>query len=328
MPLAEKLLIRRLIREGDFKKSKRRDRGEMPLTSRFVFLSKSRSEASIRNIRGFLPYRWLSSSVLTRSTQNNVSHPLAVQEKMGNCKFHRFEKYYTSDTRSSSNRKPPFPLPDQDVPLNTWKAFLIPGTVLAGIGGLVLYMHHNDERRAIPKGKGEKLRSTTDGPIIGGPFSLIDTQGRLVTEKSLLGNWVLLYFGYTFSPDIGPEAVRKLANTHSILAKQQIRILPIFVTIDPQRDTPKHLHAYLEEFDSSIVGLTGPIAAIRPMAQEYRVFFKKIDDEGHDYLVESSHNMYLVNPNMEVVRSFGVNYSAEELAEEITKEIKKTKASK
>lgn len=71
------------------------------------------------------------------------------------------------------------------------------------------------------------------------------------------------------------------------------------------------------------MGLTGPVGAIRQMAQEYRVFFKKVEEEGDDYLVESSHNMYLMNPSLEVVRCFGVEYTAEELAEEISKEMKK-----
>lgn len=67
-------------------------------------------------------------------------------------------------------------------------------------------------------GKGEKFeRSANQGPIIGGPFSLMDTEGRVVTEKNLLGNWVLLYFGYTSSPDVGPAEVRKMANTINIL---------------------------------------------------------------------------------------------------------------
>ncbi|KAH9718639.1 protein SCO1 [Citrus sinensis] len=106
-------------------------------------------------------------------------------------------------------------------------------------------------------------------------------------------------------------------------SKKNLKILPIFVTIDPQRDTPAHLRAYLKEFNSRIVGLTGPVGAIRQMAQEYRVFFKKVEEEGDDYLVESSHNMYLMNPSLEVVRCFGVEYTAEELAEEISKEMKK-----
>lgn len=71
------------------------------------------------------------------------------------------------------------------------------------------------------------------------------------------------------------------------------------------------------------MGLTGSVAAIRQMAQEYRVYFKKVEEDGDDYLVESSHNMYLTNPNMEVVRCFGLEYSAEELSEAILKELTK-----
>ncbi|KAL9459095.1 hypothetical protein AB3S75_002475 [Citrus x aurantiifolia] len=162
------------------------------------------------------------------------------------------------------------------------------------------------------------------GPIIGGPFTLIDTENRLVTENNFLGNWVLLYFGYTSSPDVGPEQVQMMAKAIDILdSKKNLKILPIFVTIDPQRDTPAHLRAYLKEFNSRIVGLTGSVGAIRQMAQEYRVFFKKVEEEGDDYLVESSHNMYFMNPSLEVVRCFGVEYTSEELAEEISKEMKK-----
>ncbi|KAI5384434.1 Protein SCO1 2 [Lathyrus oleraceus] len=107
-------------------------------------------------------------------------------------------------------------------------------------------------------------------------------------------------------------------------SKQNLQILPVFVTIDPQRDTPSQLRAYLEEFNSRIVGLTGTVVAIRKMTQEYRVYFKKVEEDGADYLVDSSHNMYLLNPNMEVVRCFGVEYNAEQLTDAIGKELNKT----
>lgn len=210
---------------------------------------------------------------------------------------------------------------------HSWRPYIIPGVVLGGVGGLAFFLHYNDEKRAIPKGQGEKFeRSAIEGPIIGGPFSLINTEGQVVTEKNLLGNWVLLYFGYTSSPDVGPAEVQKMAKAIDILeaSKQNLRVLPIFVTLDPQHDTPSQLHAYLREFDQKIVGLTGPVAAIRQMAQEYRVYFRKVDEEGDDYLVESSHNMYLLNPKMQVVKCFGVEYNAEELSEAIVKELKKT----
>lgn len=207
----------------------------------------------------------------------------------------------------------------------SWRHFLIPTAVLGGVGGLAFYIRFNDERRSIAKGEEVKfVRSSIEGPIIGGPFCLIDTGGHVVNERDFMGHWVLLYFGYTSSPDIGPAEVQKMAQTvHILEAKQNLKVLPVFVTIDPQRDTPSQLRAYLKEFSPKIVGLTGPVTSVRQMAQEYRVFFRKVDEEGDDYLVESSHNMYLLNPNMQVMKNFGVEYGAEELSEAIAKELKK-----
>lgn len=286
----------------------------MPLLARAVFAaSKSHAESSLRILR-------------RRSASNNISSLRLTEQRVVadfeglNClKTHGLSKRCYSSSTVPTNRVKP------QAGTSTWRSFLIPGFALTGIGGLFFLIHSNDEKRAVPKGKGEKFeRSAIQGPIIGGPFSLIDTEGELVTEKNLLGNWVLVYFCYTSSPDIGPAEVRKMANSINLLeSKENIKVKPIFVTIDPQRDTPSHLRTYLQEFDSKIVGLTGPVAAIRQMAQEYRVFFRKVDEEGDDYLIESSHNMYLMNPNMEVARSFGIEYSADELVEAIAKEIKK-----
>lgn len=207
------------------------------------------------------------------------------------------------------------------------RSYIVPCAIL-GFAGLAAFVHYNDERRAIPKGQTNKHDyATVEGPVIGGPFSLINTTNEIVTEKDCIGNWVLLYFGYTSSPDVGPEQLQVMAKAINTLELQwNVKILPLFVTIDPQRDTPSHLRAYLKEFDSRIVGLTGPVSAVRQMAQEYRVFFKKIEEEGGDYLVDSSHSMYLINPNMEIVRCFGVEYNGQELSEAILKDVKRSTA--
>ncbi|KAI4385372.1 hypothetical protein MLD38_003408 [Melastoma candidum] len=150
----------------------------------------------------------------------------------------------------------------------------------------------------------------------------------LASPCKITKNWVLLYFGYTSSPDVGPEQLRTMAKAPDIIGdKQKSRILPVFITIDPQRDKPSHLRAYLREFDPDNIGLTGPVNAIRQMAQEYRVYFKKMEEEGEDYLVDSSHNIYLLNPNMEIVRVFAMEYTAEQLAEIILTEMTRTNRS-
>ncbi|KAL2906047.1 Protein SCO1-like protein 2 mitochondrial [Bienertia sinuspersici] len=177
---------------------------------------------------------------------------------------------------------------------------------------------------SFPSGR-SKEGIAVKGPTIGGPFKLINAERQVVTERDLLGHWVLLYFGYTSSPDVGPAELQKMTKAIDILeSKQNVKLLPVFVTLDPQRDSPSHLKAYLREFDPRIVGLTGPVNAIRQMAQEYRIFFKKVEEDGNDYLVESSHNMYLMNPDMEIMRCFGLEYGATELAESIVSEMKRS----
>lgn len=204
----------------------------------------------------------------------------------------------------------------------SWASYALPGAIL-GFASLVAIFHFNDERRAIPKGQGtSSARNTVKGP--GGPFTLVNTENQTVTEKDFIGKWVLLYFGYTFSPDVGPEQLQILAKAIDKLESNHgVKVLPVFVTLDPQRDTPAHLRAYLSEFDPRIIGLTGQVSAVRQMAQEFRVYFKKVEEEGDDYLVDSSHNMYLLSPKMEVVRCFGVEYNSDELSEAIFNDMKK-----
>ncbi|CAN8328637.1 unnamed protein product [Cochlearia groenlandica] len=206
--------------------------------------------------------------------------------------------------------------------------FAVPALVL-GFTGFISFLHYNDERRAVPKGQASSnsgcgcgSNTTVKGPIIGGPFTLISTQNKIVTEKDFSDKWVLLYFGYSFSPDVGPEQLKMMSKAlHKLETSHNQKILPVFVTLDPLRDTPSHLHAYLKEFDSRILGLTGSASATRQMAQEYRVYFKKVQEDGDDYLVDTSHNMYLLNPKKEVVRCFGVEYNPDELSQEVLKEV-------
>lgn len=267
----------------------------------------------------FLSFRgrsWLTTNLLQRHGPSRRCQAHGYARSTGHSngtKGHDLLQETSSSSSSSSSSS-----------YRSLMSFAIP-TALLGAVGVAGYVRYNDERRAIAKGDGTREGTTTKGPTIGGPFTLINTEREIVTEKSLLGNWVLLYFGYTSSPDIGPEEVQKMAKAIDILeSKQNVKLLPVFVTIDPQRDSPSHLKAYLREFDSRIVGLTGPDNSIRQMAQEYRVFFRKVEEDGNDYLIDSSHNMYLMNPNMEIVRCFGIEYSAADLAEATVKELKKS----
>ncbi|KGN48759.1 protein SCO1 homolog 2, mitochondrial [Cucumis sativus] len=230
-----------------------------------------------------------------------------------------------STSSKYSKERPEVPLLSADGHTSSsWTTYIIPAAVM-GFVGLAAFVHYNDERRAVLKGQGNTCENIVKGPVIGGPFSLIDTEKRNVTEKDLRGNWTLLYFGYTSSPDVVPEQLQIMSKAIDILeSRHKFKVLPIFVTIDPQRDNPSHLRAYLKEFDSRIIGLTGPVAAVRQMAQEYRVYFKKVEEEGNDYLIDTSHKMYLLSPNLEVLRCFGMEYNAEEVSQAILNVLQKT----
>ncbi|KAL5556013.1 hypothetical protein UlMin_038249 [Ulmus minor] len=269
----------------------------MPISRFLFFSSKHRSREVLNLLRRSCPSKKIQSCNYVNSS------------KQSNGKANNTNRFLPVDVRVASS----------------WGTYIIPAALL-GFAGVAAFIHYNDERRVVLKGQGNNnSRNNAAGPIIGGPFTLVDTENQIVTEKNLLGKWVLLYFGYTSSPDIGPEQLQIMAKAIDQLeSRHNVKVLLVFVTIDPQRDTPAQLRPYLKEFDSRIVGLTGSISAIRQMAQEYRVFFKKVEEEGDDYLIESSHNMYLMNPNMEVVRCFGVEYDADDLSEAILKELKKT----
>ncbi|XP_004288214.1 PREDICTED: protein SCO1 homolog 2, mitochondrial-like [Fragaria vesca subsp. vesca] len=262
------------------------------------------------------------------SLRNRSKEAFNLLRRSAPSKSIQSRNYANTSKRASRRTDISTSTPIDTPPSHSRGSFFLPAaaTVL-GFAGLAAFLHYNDERRVVMKGQESQDNCSCvndiKGPIIGGPFTLQDTENRTVTEKNLQGNWAVLYFGYTSSPDVGPEQVQLMAKAINILeSRHNLKVLPVFVTIDPQRDTPSHLRAYLKEFESKILGLTGPVTAIRQMAQEYRVFFKKVEEDGDDYLVESSHNMYLMSPNMEVVRCFGVEYNAEELSEAILKELK------
>ncbi|XP_020579552.1 protein SCO1 homolog 2, mitochondrial isoform X7 [Phalaenopsis equestris] len=230
-----------------------------------------------------MPFRRASRAFGSSILWNRpVSHRFQYRAyaKESNCKDGRLTRNILEEEESSSSQ--------------SCGSYIVPAALVVFIGAGA-FIHYNDEKRAIPKGSERSTgigKADTNKPAIGGPFKLFDTENHLVTESNLRGNWILLYFGYTSSPDVGPAEVDKMAKAIDIL-----------------------------EIDPRIKGLTGPISSVRQIAQEYRVFFKKVDEEGQDYLVESSHNMYLLDPNMDTVRWFGAEYDASQLADGILAEV-------
>jgi cytochrome oxidase Cu insertion factor (SCO1/SenC/PrrC family) len=129
---------------------------------------------------------------------------------------------------------------------------------------------------------------------IGGPFVLTDQDGRTRTDKDFHGRSLLVYFGYSTCPDVCPTTLALMSDAVSKLGPDAKRITPIFITIDPDRDTPRTLRAYLHAFGPQFVGLTGDAAAIKKVADEYHVYYKKQALAGGGYAMDHSSVIFLM----------------------------------
>jgi protein SCO1 len=129
---------------------------------------------------------------------------------------------------------------------------------------------------------------------IGGPFTLVDDTGAMVTEKTLAGKPYIMYFGYTFCPDFCPTTLLDLSRWIEKLGPDADRFNYVLVTVDPERDTVQSLHTYLSSFDKRIRGYTGTPAEIAQIAKEYRVYYKKIPTEDGGYAMDHSAITYLM----------------------------------
>lgn len=169
--------------------------------------------------------------------------------------------------------------------------------------------------------KPEKKKSVVP---IGGPFTLTDHNGQQVTEKTYAGQYKMVFFGYTFCPDVCPTTLTTLSDTMDILGESGKKVTPIFISVDPARDTPDHLKEYVGYFHPSIVALTGTDDQIRAVTKAYRVYYAKAKatiDDPEDYLVDHSSITYLIGPDGFFVEHFSHGVEAEEIAERLLKHL-------
>ncbi|CAM6129608.1 unnamed protein product [Calypogeia fissa] len=198
--------------------------------------------------------------------------------------------------------------------------------VTTGVGLLTYYDGEKKRRIEVLK---QRTATPTAGPsvgkaAIGGPFKLLNHEGKEVTERDFKGNWTVVYFGFTFCPDICPQELTKLAKAVDNVEKQiGLKIVPVFISVDPERDTVEQVRDYLKDYHPRLVGLTGSVDDIRQAARQYRVYYMKTDEDGSNYLVDHSIIMYLMDPNMEFVKFYGKNYDADTLTAGIIEEIQK-----
>jgi protein SCO1/2 len=151
-------------------------------------------------------------------------------------------------------------------------------------------------------GCGQHTPPPLEGAAIGGPFSLTDDHGRRFTDRDLLGKYVLIYFGYSYCPDACPTDLQVMAQGLKRFAAQDptraAKILPVFVTVDPARDTPEVLRRYVAAFHPRMIGLTGPPPAIEAIKKSYGIYAQPEPPTAKDvYLVSHSRTDYLFGPD-------------------------------
>ena len=195
---------------------------------------------------------------------------------------------------------------------------------MCATGGGLLWWYDAERRR--------RLESIRAGPSsgkasIGGAFGnmkLANENGRAWRTDELEGKFALLYFGFTMCPDICPDELEKMAECVDLVEKSGKSVVPVFVSIDPERDTVKRVKEYVKEFHPKLLGVTGSVEACKAAAKQYRVYYHKTGDEdGDDYLVDHSIIMYLVDPAGEFVTFYGKNYEAAPMAEAILEQMKR-----
>ena len=153
---------------------------------------------------------------------------------------------------------------------------------------------------------------------IGGPFTLIDTSGKTVTDQTYRGKWMLIFFGYTACPDACPTALNNMSVALAKLGPKAANLQPLFITVDPKRDTPRVLADYLRSFDPRITGLSGSPAQIDEVTKIYRVYAAPREGGGSKYyLVDHSAYLYVMDPRGKFVKVIGGGESGDRMADKL-----------
>ncbi|GFU50028.1 protein SCO1 homolog, mitochondrial [Nephila pilipes] len=198
----------------------------------------------------------------------------------------------------------------------SWKTLLITFGVGAVLVVLMQYVK-KEKQIAIDKQRRRELGKAA----IGGRFDLIDHTGQPKSSEDYFGNWLLIYFGFTHCPDICPEEIEKMISVVDELHKTDKlpKIIPLFITVDPERDSVDAVAKYVKEFSPKLIGLTGSKEQVHKVTKAFRVYYsagpKDVDD---DYIVDHTIITYLVDPEGQFIDYYGQTKTAEQVVNAIT----------
>lgn len=161
-------------------------------------------------------------------------------------------------------------------------------------------------------------RSGAVGGDLGGPFTLVDETGKTVTDKDVITGPTLLYFGYTFCPDVCPLDNARNADAITLLDERGVDVTPVFISIDPDRDTPELLDDFTANLHPRMIGLTGTPEQVKAASTAYRTYYAKAEGDDPDYyLIDHSTFSYLVFPDHGFVDFFRRDVTPEDMADRL-----------
>jgi len=195
-----------------------------------------------------------------------------------------------------------------------------------GLAAFLAGQSLNDKKQATPvdlmRLKDGAVTQSVGQPVIGGPFALTDHNGKAVTEKDYLGKYLMVYFGYTYCPDVCPTSMQTILDAMDMVGDGAEKIVPMMITIDPERDTPEVLKEFVTQFHPRMVGLTGSADAIASAVRGYRVYRAKVEDESvkgkdEDYLMDHTSITYFMGPDGKFIKHFPHGTPVDKMAERI-----------
>lgn len=193
-------------------------------------------------------------------------------------------------------------------------AYLAAGVAAAGLGVTAAVWWFGQASDPFAQCRGGQVA----GGNIGGPFTLVDETGATVTDKDVITGPTLIYFGYTFCPDVCPLDAARNAEAVDILEEMGVEVTPVFISIDPKRDTPELLAEFTDYLHPRMLGLTGTEEQVKAASQAYRTYYRAQEPDGDFYLVDHSTFTYFVLPGIGFVDFFKRETTPDEMAQRVS----------
>ncbi|MBY6056448.1 SCO family protein [Leisingera daeponensis] len=192
-------------------------------------------------------------------------------------------------------------------------ALLAAAFVAALVGGAWFLTRGGNGGDKFAQCRSSQIAGGTDS--IGGPFELVNGNGETVTDKDVITEPSIVYFGYTFCPDVCPMDAARNADAVDVLAERGISVTPVFISVDPDRDTPEAVGDFAANLHEKMIGLTGSPEQVKAASKAYKTYFKKNEGDEDYYLVDHSTFSYLVLPEAGFVEFFRRDETAEQMAD-------------